>query len=229
MVVNNLVKFHALSAWKLKNDPEFKSKVSKYAVPLALKQFTENYHRNNKIIYDKLKSDNEFKKDADKMFKLLEKSVQQNCKYNVEKPNDFLAIVHDDVYISNLLFHRDNAGKVDDVKIIDYQTYYIGNPLKDLFFFLLFSSNSDVLSNHLDKLFELYKNRLINMTVEENTYWHLSENDFNSLLKIAIFEKLPNLFLRHQITTSKKGLDSEELNDEQMRKIFKFFSSYFSV
>lgn len=52
-------------------------------------------------------------------------------------------------------------GKVDDVKIVDYQVSRICSPLKDLPYFLCASGSVDIIDNHFDELLDIYYDRYV--------------------------------------------------------------------
>lgn len=77
-------------------------------------------------------------------------------KYNIPPTDPWITVTHSDLWINNILFHKDGVGKVDDVKFIDFQIYLCNSPLKDLPHFLCGSLEDKTLINHLDELLDIY-------------------------------------------------------------------------
>ena len=59
------------------------------------------------------------------------------------------------------MFHKNSSGEIDDVKIIDFQTYYLQNPSQDLIFFILENLNIDQVADNLNSLLDLYYENFI--------------------------------------------------------------------
>lgn len=68
----------------------------------------------------------------------------------------WVTITHGDLWTNNMLFHKDGAGYIDDVKFVDFQVILCNSPLKDLAHLLLFSLEDETLIKHLDELLDLY-------------------------------------------------------------------------
>jgi len=65
-------------------------------------------------------------------------------------------IIHADFWVNNIMFHRDENDQVDDIKFVDFQNYLFCNPLREMIFFLLSSTNSEVHDEDIEELIDIY-------------------------------------------------------------------------
>lgn len=65
-------------------------------------------------------------------------------------------IAHADFWVNNIMFHRDENARVDDVKFVDFQNFLFLSPMRELIFYLFSSTNQEVFDRHLDTLIDLY-------------------------------------------------------------------------
>lgn len=79
------------------------------------------------------------------------------------------SIVHGDLWINNLLFCKNIMGEVEDVKIIDFQTYHISSPLKDLLYLVMVSAELALIEK-FDEFFLSYQDLLVGILKRHNCY-----------------------------------------------------------
>lgn len=77
-------------------------------------------------------------------------------RYITPSEEPWVSVTHGDLWVNNILFHKDDLGNIDDIKLIDFQIYLCNSPLKDLPHFLCASLEDKTLINHLDELLDLY-------------------------------------------------------------------------
>ncbi|XP_078049723.1 uncharacterized protein LOC144476521 [Augochlora pura] len=73
----------------------------------------------------------------------------------------WMTIIHTDFWVNNVLFHRDDKGKIDDVKFIDFQTYTYSSALRDVLLYVFSSVEVDVTDEQLESLLDLYYETLV--------------------------------------------------------------------
>ncbi|OXU26565.1 hypothetical protein TSAR_012190 [Trichomalopsis sarcophagae] len=72
-------------------------------------------------------------------------------------------IIHGDFWTNNIMFHKDELGRLDDLKIIDFQTYRFADVFVDLVYFLGTSLNEEVFSKHFDEMIDVYYMELVSV------------------------------------------------------------------
>nr|XP_033320834.1 uncharacterized protein LOC117217379 isoform X1 [Megalopta genalis]XP_033320835.1 uncharacterized protein LOC117217379 isoform X2 [Megalopta genalis] len=73
----------------------------------------------------------------------------------------WMTIIHTDFWVNNVLFHRDDKGKIDDVKFVDFQTYVYSSALRDVILYLFTSVEVDITDEQLESLLDLYYETLL--------------------------------------------------------------------
>ncbi|XP_072762503.1 uncharacterized protein [Anoplolepis gracilipes] len=72
-------------------------------------------------------------------------------------------ICHTDFWVNNIMFHRDENGRVDDIKFVDFQNYLLLDPLRELVFYLF--SSTDASDDGIEELMDLYHKTFIDVLV----------------------------------------------------------------
>jgi len=65
-------------------------------------------------------------------------------------------IIHADFWVNNIMFHRDENDQLDDIKFVDFQNYLFFNPLREMIFFVLSSTNTEVHDEDIEELIDIY-------------------------------------------------------------------------
>lgn len=94
----------------------------------------------------------------------------------------FVVLNHGDYRKDNLLIKYDDQGKVENVKIVDFQTCWWSSPVHDFLFFIIQSVQVEVVEQHFDSFVDLYLQHL-NETLQDCAYtYQKSEfySDFES-------------------------------------------------
>lgn len=73
-----------------------------------------------------------------------------------EECGPMACILHGDYWTNNFMFHYDDAGKPDSLKMVDYQIARLGHPLNELLFFFYTSTTTEMRSEHMICLFHIY-------------------------------------------------------------------------
>lgn len=77
-------------------------------------------------------------------------------------PSDFHTILHGDLWVNNQMFRYNEQKQLEDVKFVDFQFSYYGNPMCDLIYFLFTSLKPELVVEHLDDLVAYYHAQLVN-------------------------------------------------------------------
>ena len=168
---------------------------------------------------------NDFRKDPSlvgKHLSLLESNYDEfkngDRKLTISTDETWSTLTHGDFWVNNMLFHKDDHGNVDDVKLIDFQVLLFNSALKDLPYFLT-GSLDDTTTNHIDELIDIHYNTFIR-TLERmgiDTKVFTRESYDKEMKKQAINEfplcALATKFFVHEV-------NAEEKIDGLMAKIF---------
>lgn len=144
----------------------------------------------------------------------IELSFEANLKgkrFTVLSKEPWVTITHGDMWVNNILFHKDDqTGQVDDVKFVDFQIFLCNSPLKDLMHFLGGSVEDNTLINHFDDLVNDYYNKFTN-TLELLGY--SSKHDYTR----AAFDKelKKQAFLEFPICAMCRKYFAFEMKDEK--------------
>lgn len=152
--LTTLARYHALGIIMKQKRPEF--------AKIAIKNF--HYDPYHPIAYDKgteamsnvfskvpqLAKYDYFLKSSMESYK----TVLYSDSYVPDEP--WASINHGDFWIINILFHKDENGKVDDVKFVDYKSSVYGSPLMDLPYILCSSLDESTTNNHFEDLLDIH-------------------------------------------------------------------------
>ncbi|XP_070157113.1 uncharacterized protein [Polyergus mexicanus] len=72
-------------------------------------------------------------------------------------------IIHADFWVNNIMFHRDENGRVDDVKFVDFQNYLFFSPLREMVFYLFSSTQAS--DDRIEELMDLYHETFVAILV----------------------------------------------------------------
>jgi hypothetical protein len=88
---------------------------------------------------------------------LIPTALDQMIKATEPKEDSLNVLNHGDYWVNNIMFHYcPNTGRVDDVKLIDFQLARFSSPAVDLQYFLCTSTNDDIRFRERDHLLREY-------------------------------------------------------------------------
>lgn len=159
--IRAMARFHALGmAMKYKKPDMFE--VFKYRSKCIDFENNNDMQASNEILLKKMKEDPEMNVYYEKAVELFNPEVM--LKAWKDPPNEpWSTIIHSDFWVNNILFHRGEDGKVDDVKFVDFQNYLFFSPLRELVFYLFSSVDDNVHENHIEELIDLYHKTFIDV------------------------------------------------------------------
>ncbi|XP_031839041.1 uncharacterized protein LOC116429826 [Nomia melanderi] len=153
-----LARFHALGIAVKQKKPGLFEVFKMYAKQVIL----ENDPNKDVflLISKSIKNDPEISMYHDRCDKVL-REIGVNGVWTDVPREPWSSIVHSDFWVNNVLFHRDDKGQIDDVKMIDFQMYIYSSPLRDLHLYLFTSVGIDVTDEQLVGLMDLYYDTII--------------------------------------------------------------------
>lgn len=130
-------------------------------------------------------------------------------------------IIHGDFWVNNILFHKNEEGRSDNVKFVDFQLYWYSSPLKDLPYFLCGSLSEDTMFNHFDDLLNVYYDSFIKTLkrMNCNTAVYTRESFETELKKQAIME-FPLIALASKFFLFELDEDKKETADHNVSNVF---------
>lgn len=157
MAIKSLARFHALGMAMKQKKPGIFEMFKMHARSLQAEGDAVTLLRST---LEKIKEDPEINIYYDRCQKILNSATIG--KLWADAPREpWVSIIHSDFWVNNVLFHRDESGKIDDVKFVDFQMYLYSNPLRDLLFYLFSSVQLDVTDDEVEGLMDLYYETLV--------------------------------------------------------------------
>lgn len=98
----------------------------------------------------------------------------------------FVVLNHGDYRKDNLLLRYNDQGKVENVKIVDFQTCWWSSPVHDFLFFIIQSVQVDMVEEHFDSFVDLYLQQL-NKTLQDCSYTYQKSEFFNDFKSQKIY------------------------------------------
>jgi len=94
---------------------------------------------------------------ADKIRKMIPTATDQMIKLLQPKKDSLNVLNHGDCWVNNIMFHySQKTGKVDDIRLVDFQLARFSSPVLDLQYFLCTSTNDGVRFQQRDHLLSEY-------------------------------------------------------------------------
>lgn len=142
--------------------PEYFEVLKKHAKCLDFK--TEGFQDVHELMLKKMEEDPDIVKYIDRCRLILVKAMdKENSLFTAIPDEPWSSIIHSDFWVNNIMFHRDEEGRVDDIKFVDFQNYLFLNPIREMVFYLFSSTTLEVQKNHIEELINFYHETLINV------------------------------------------------------------------
>lgn len=109
---------------------------------------------------------------------------------------DFFVLNHGDYWDQNILLKRDQKNRIQETRIVDFQSCRWSTPVLDFFNFLITSIHVDVVDQYFDTLVQSYVNSLNTALMELHcsyTYERSNLMDDLKRVKVFLFDHLINL------------------------------------
>ncbi|CAG9833647.1 unnamed protein product [Diabrotica balteata] len=212
LILKDLAMFHAVPlAIRLLEPEEFTRLTKKISISLPPKREDKKPPTIFKIMIETLSANDEYKKAADKLTKMLtnfSKAMENDPKklFNKDDMRTFSTIVHQDVWINNTMQLIENDVAVKN-KFVDFQMCQLGLPADDLIFFLFSSVEYNCLKNNLNNLIKYYYEEFICILKQLGIYtddfsYEKFLEEFRAPGKLAIVR---TLFMLPKVIFGEKG------------------------
>ncbi|KAJ9598055.1 hypothetical protein L9F63_026838, partial [Diploptera punctata] len=166
-----LARFHATSYAVHKSDPSSMD----IFVEEMYKDTEENrkhmqpyFNSNLSSLASKVETWEGYERFASKLRQLIPCAMDKMVEAVTPKKDSFNVLNHGDFWVNNMLFHYnpdtdevdDVSGKVEDVRLLDFQLSRYSSPALDLQYFMCNCPNDEVRFQHRDSLLEEYYSEL---------------------------------------------------------------------
>ena len=154
-VIPKIAKFHALSYVLKAQKPNYIRDLKKYLEPLdsRMELVSSLLEHGMNVI----RNDEKLCKYFPRIKIVMEDGLKKGYwRSSLPLQDPYTCIIHGDLWTNNILFHKHNNCCIDDVKFIDFQTYFLSSPFRELLFLLCTSSEITVINNHFDDCLEKY-------------------------------------------------------------------------
>lgn len=178
MTVRALARFHATSVALHNSDPACMDMYSE-GLYKDTEEGRERTHAHLSYNLQNLASRIEkwpgYEPCADKIREMIPTATDQMIKFLQPKKDSLNVLNHGDCWVNNIMFHYSKeTGKVDDIRLVDFQLARFSSPVLDLQYFLCTSTNDEVRFRQRDHLLSEYhaefRNTLEVLDLDPNQY-----------------------------------------------------------
>ncbi|KYN31318.1 hypothetical protein ALC56_14199 [Trachymyrmex septentrionalis] len=169
--INHLAKLHAIAIGLKFKKSEFFKKTVLSCLEFNLQEATK------KATVDMIqKAHNDYKnmEEAEAYLDRIEKTIEYGFTQNITPEEPWVTLVHNDFWVNNMMFKYDESDKLINMKIVDFQLTVYDYGVNDLIFFLISSSQKEVLDNYLDDMIDFYYDSFIeslkSLNVDTNAF-----------------------------------------------------------
>lgn len=210
-----VAKFHGAGIAMRQKNPEFMTKLEKFATPLKLStgKMTAKSAMN---FLERIKTDAElgplFMKIAGAF---MSATPDNNYHRQFDTESAWSCCIHSDLWTNNIMFKK-SGDDIEDVKLVDFQIYFMTSALRDVLFFLLTSPKTELMKEKFEELLEFYRKSLISVLDDlgvESDF--ASKEAFEQQLKIDAPREYPYVFGMLKVITleEEENIHNSELND----------------
>lgn len=147
----------------------------------------------------------------------------------LNEPNDTLNTLNQgDPWTANMMFRYDSSGKVNEIKLLDFQALQYASPLLDIVFFIWTSANDDVRENSLEEFYHLYCNTLNARLEEFNCSERLTYDQLQKHMQIFSPYIIVVSSCFYPFMTNKEPLDMATLMTEVVEGKSNLISEYYN-
>ncbi|EDV93520.1 uncharacterized protein LOC122322511 [Drosophila grimshawi] len=113
----------------------------------------------NFLKYCKLYEGNE--EYIDRVKEMMPEITDQEFKMTKIDPNDFNVLNHGDFWSNNMMYSHDSFGKINEIRLVDFQIPKFGTVAQDLYYFLLSSTKLEDKLTKFDYYIKMYHECLL--------------------------------------------------------------------
>jgi len=152
VAIRAMARFHALGMATKYKRPEYFEVLKERSKCLELKNM-DDFERMREDMLNRIMEDPQLVGYVDRCRVAMHDSLERGI-WTAVPDEPWSTIIHADFWVNNIMFHRDENGRVDDVKFVDFQNYLFFSPLREMVFFLF--SSTEVGEDHIEELMDLY-------------------------------------------------------------------------
>jgi thiamine kinase-like enzyme len=160
MTVRALARFHAASVALHKSDPACMDMYSEGIfrdTQEGRKRMDTHISYNMKSLASQIEKWPGYEHYANKIRKIIPTAVDQMIKLTKPKKDSLNVLNHGYCWVNNIMFHYcPKSGKVDDIRLVDFQLARFSCPALDLQYFLCTSTNDEVRFQQRDHILSEY-------------------------------------------------------------------------
>ncbi|XP_014209234.1 uncharacterized protein LOC106639918 [Copidosoma floridanum] len=224
LAIRALARFHAVGLSIKHRKPDFLPILKQYGTPLAVKDDVMSTYVNS--FMEQLRADDQGAPYVDRVLATKTRQLSESYYSPLAAEHEWACTCHGDNWVNNLMFHRDDRG-VDDVKMVDFQTFYLSSPLTDLVFLLCSSMELPIVG--FDEALELYRRSAADALGELHCDASLfSGESFHGRLKIDAANELFHVMLMTKVVELGDGENFEKsgLNEACLRRARRILDIY---
>ena len=227
VAIISLARFHAVGMSIKHKDPEFLLIMQNYMRPLTVNEELMRPYTDG--VLEALKNDSVIGQYYSRFrATLISNDLNETYYHPIDAENPWSSVIHSDFWGNNALFHKDETGNVDDAKIVDFQTSYIGSPLLDLVFLLCTSMDIPRIER-FDEMLELYRVSVLEVLEELGCDSELFKRvSFDERLKIDAAHELLHIVLMIKVVELRggEGLSESPANEFCIRRFRRVMQIY---
>lgn len=216
-VIRTMARFHALGMATKYKQPEYFEVLKERSK--CIQVTTEDFKHTQDGILKRIADDPEVGVHIDRCSATMKETIKYGL-WNALPDEPWSTIVHADFWVNNIMFHRDEDDRVDDVKFVDFQNYLFFNPLREMVFFLFSSTENS--NDYIDELIDLYHETFIAVLARMDCDTELfTREKFDAHLMTSAKYEFVHLIFMLKILTLNVQEDAFKQNDMK-----NFFISY---
>ncbi|KAK9751547.1 Ecdysteroid kinase-like family [Popillia japonica] len=211
IILEDMAKLHAgVIAHKLAKPDEFETKIRSLLLERAMKDPPSEEIR--RIMINS--TVNALYQENAKYASKIEDALTQLAEFFANPPQpqeQFGTLIHNDLWVNNIMIQFDNKRKAIKNKMVDFQTVEYSSPVSDLLLFLYTSVELSVLRDNVDNLLSFYHGKLIQTlaNLQTDTSPFSYEKLMEEIMTFSKFEFGHILFMI-KVANTKKGLVKEK-------------------
>ncbi|XP_050454122.1 uncharacterized protein LOC126852884 [Cataglyphis hispanica] len=217
IAIRAMARFHALGMAVKYKQPEYFEVLKEHSKCIKLE--TEDFAHMQSDILKRIAEDPEIAVHVDRCNAAMTNSFKYGL-WDALPDEPWSTIIHSDFWVNNIMFHRDENGRVDNVKFVDFQNYLFFNPLREMVFYLFSSTN--VSDDRIEQLMDLYHETFVAVLTQMgcDTESFTREKFDAKLASDAKFEFMHLIFMLKILTLN---VQEDEFSTKDMRNFMRTY------